>query len=253
MDMNNKMAENLEAMDPIDMIEKTMGKSVDDMTEDEKTTMLGMVFGLNYMRNEMQNKIPDTNMSSPMALYEEILSESGFQKAYEKTRISKYGTEELDAIWVNPNGLVVYLESYNTTRLNNITLIGEAYCNVGTEEGYSLLNRMAMGGGSFGFFVNSGDDPRNKNLRGSFSIDCRTGFRRKLGYIKEFGTPIPQWEEDYKFLWFLNYDEHSEDDHRKITFSKVKESGNSILMRIMRKYLDEYDASTKEDEDKKLD
>lgn len=253
MDMNNKMAEKLEAMDPIDIIEKTMGKSVDDMTEDERTAMMGMVFELNRMRNEMENKILDTNTSSPISLYEEILLESGFQKAYEKTRISKYGMNELDAIWVNPDGLVVYLESYGNVRLNNITLIGEAYCNVDVEKGYSLLNRMAIGGGSFGFFVNSGNDPRNKNLRGSFSINCRTGLRRKLGYIKEFGTPIPQWEEDYKFLWFLNYDEEPRDDHQKITFGKVKESGNPILMRIMRKYLDEYDVSTKEDEDKKLD
>lgn len=239
------LAEKMERLDVVDIIEKEIGKPVSEFTEDEVKVFLKKALQMNGIRSAVQKAIPDTNMHTAFDDVVKLITDSGFEPAVKIARISKqYGWPETEYIFVSKEGLVIYLESFNGNRVNTFTLMGEVYVNHKMADGYTIMDRICCGGGSFGYFTINPDDS-NEPLKAYVYADCRTGFSRKLGLMKELGTPIPQWQNPHSHIWLLNYDE-TKDLHdynelmnksRDISLDKIRNSGSSILKRIYHMYI----------------
>lgn len=230
------LAEKMERLDVVDIIEKEIGKPVSEFTEDEIKVFLKKAMQMNGIRSAVQEAIPDTNMGTPFETAIRLITEAGFELAYKNTRTSgKNGWTDTDCIFVSRDGLVIYIESYRTM-VNSFSLMGEVFVTHNMSDGYSLMDRICCGGGSFGYFKIE-DDESNEPLKAYISADCRTGFIRKLNLLRELGTPIPQWQDKNRFIWLLNYDEERIENYRELSLNKIRNSDNLILKRIFHQYL----------------
>lgn len=233
------LAEKMERLDVVDMIEKEIGKSAHDLNDDEIGGFLKLAIQINGIRSAVEDSIPDTNMRSSFDDVINIIKKEGFQPAYKMSRSSKdRGCPETEYIFCHPCGFVIYIESFYGTSVNTFTLMGEVFVDMPAADGYNLMDRICCGGGSFGYF---GDNSEGESLKASLRADCRTGFLRKLNLMRELGTPIPRWENDTQFFWFLNYDEEHDnkktDAHQQVSLDKIRNSDGTILKRIFSRYL----------------
>ena len=58
--------------------------------------------------------------------------------------------------------------------------------------------------------------------------------------MKQYGELVPQWEENNKFLWFLNFGEEEKDNsdsYREISKAKMMQFCDDAK-KIIQKYLD---------------
>lgn len=98
---------------------------------------------------------------------------------------------------------------------------------------HDVSNRTKISNCSNGFF-----DFDNNKLH--FNTDVREGLIWFINQIKQYGEFLPQWEENNKFLWFLNFgddEKNNSDNYKEISKRKmVKFCDNA--KKIIQKYLD---------------
>ena len=77
------------------------------------------------------------------------------------------------------------------------------------------------------------------NNKLNFSTDVRKGLIWFINQMNQYGEFVPQWEEENKFLWFLNFgmDEKNSDNYREISKKKMKLFSDGAK-KIVQKYLD---------------
>lgn len=239
--MNDKFktAEILSSIDPIDQMEKQLGKRWDQFSEAEQTAMLLHSMNVFAMQRAADEIAGDTSMHTSFEKAEEILQSLGFQIGWMSWRTGKkYGFREKETIWCRPDGLIVHHESYHGTSTNGITLYGEIQPNFAIEDYYTNVSRICSGGGGYGFFPYGMDQPiEEKKIE--FNADCRSGLRRKISIIPECGELLPVWENTSKHLWFLNYDEEKYfDNHENEEISTAKfREGTPLLKSIVKNFL----------------
>ena len=239
MDAKFKIAALAESMDPVEMMEKKLGKRWDQFTEAEQMQMLMFSANIFEAQREANELAGDTSMRTSFESAEQMLISLGFQLGWMKWRDSpKWGYREKETIYCRPDGLVVYMETYHGTSLNEIDLFGEIKPNFEIKDYYYNASLICSGGGSYGMYPSGMDIPvEKKNIE--FSADCRNGLRRRIQSIADVGTLIPIWENTSKFLWFLNYDEEKffqHDEHKEMSLAKIRE-GAPMLKTIFKNFL----------------
>lgn len=230
-------AEALSNLDPIELAEESLGKRWEEFTEAEQMMALGQAVNLNTLQQGMEKSMGDTHMGCSIVTVDNILRENKFVIGYISRRISKYGYSEREVIWYRPDGLIVYYDTYNSTRPNRLEMYGEITPPPGKFfEHYHMLDRVCNGGGSFGMYPMGFDVPEEGRVL-TFNADMRSGLRRKLEIIKTIGEPCPVWKEEGKFIWLINYDEESYDIDRNAILKKKMMVATPQLKHILQIYL----------------
>ncbi len=220
MNENNKTQAILDA-DPVATAEEILGKSHEEWNlETDAQTVLGLAYFTSKIKEKHLKKNEDTYFAISWKNFLEIAKKHNFKIGYSKNFIgtgwSDDGTVEEEVIlFDDENGLIIYAESFDGTRVNNAKLYGEAFTNGPIEE----KHRRALNGSSHEY---------NENGTVSFDFDIREGFvfyLNKMLHTFEFSktwTNVP-------FLWFLNYMENkTEKDYEAINRRKIAESAPEV-------------------------
>lgn len=217
--------------DPLAQAEKIFdNKHWSEFSDDEMKASMGLTLLFNERKNEILQKSHDTQHDTHFSMdwdeFEEIVTSNGFRMGYEE----KFPYEdhyEKAVMFYREDGLLIWVTSFwNMKSVNGGTLYGEIKLN-------DISNRSRIPSCSNGFF-----DFENNKLH--FDTDVREGLIWFINQMKQHGEFIPQWEENNKFLWFLNfgYDEkNNSDSYKEISKNKMIKFCDEAK-RIVQKYLD---------------
>ena len=216
----DKIKEALE-FDAIYECEKVFGnKHHSEFTEEENKFSLGVFMLNNKRKEELLKEANDTHFGMTWDEFESIVTSNGFKIGYEE-RFPYEDHEEKGVIFYREDGLIIWATSFwNMKSVNGGTMYGEIKLN-------NVNDRCNIPQCSNGFY-----DYENGKL--NFSTDIREGLIWFIKEMKKYGEFIPKFEEENKFLWFVNFHEDKQNgyDFEKISKEKMnkfsKEAKNIV-------------------------
>lgn len=212
--------------DPLLHAEKAFGnKHWSEFSREESSASLGLAILHNERKAKLLKESHDTHFGMSWEEFEEIVTSSGFKIGYEE-KFPYEDHEEKAVMFYREDGLLIWVTSFwNMKSVNGGDLIGEIRLN-------DVNDRMNIPRCSNGFH-----DYENNKL--NFKTDIREGLIWFINQMKQYGEFVPQWEEEHKFLWFLNFskDENNSDNYREISKRKM-ELFCDEAKKIVQKYLD---------------
>ena len=221
----DKIKEALE-FDPLAHAEKVFGnKHWSEFSREESSAALGLAMLHNKRTSKLLKESHDTHFGMSWEEFEEIITSNGFKIGYEE-RFPYEDHEEKAIMFYREDGLLIWATSFGHMRsVNGGKLIGEIKLNDRTD-------RRNIPSCSNGFH-----DFDNNKL--NFSTDVREGLIWFINQMNQYGEFVPQWEEEDKFLWFLNFGakEKNSDNYREISKKKM-ELFCDEAKKIVQKYLD---------------
>lgn len=211
--------------DSIAHAEKAFGnKHWSEFSDEEMGASMGLAFLHNERKSKLLKESHDTHFGMSWNEFEGIVTSNGFKIGYEE-KFPYEDREEKAVIFYREDGLLIWVTSWYMTRVNSGTLYGEIKLN-------DKKDRVNIPRCSNGFY-----DFDNNKLH--FDTEIREGLIYFINRMKQCGELIPQWEDENKFLWFLNYssDEKNSDNYRAISKRKM-ELFCDEAKKIVQKYLD---------------
>lgn len=213
--------------DPLAHAERAFGnKHWSEFSDDEMMASMGLTFLHNDRKDKMLKEVHDTHFSMDWNEFEKIVTSNGFKIGYEE----KFPYEdhyEKAVIFYREDGLLIWATSFwNMTSVNGGKIYGEIKLS-------DKSNRSKIPSCSNGFY-----DFENNKLH--FDKDIREGLIWFINQMKQYGELVPQWEENNKFLWFLNFGAEEKDDsdnYREISKAKMMQFCDDAK-KIIQKYLD---------------
>ena len=223
MDMIKRVLE----FDPLAQAEMAFGgKHWSEFSDDEMKASMGLAFLHNDRKDKLLQKSHDTHFSMDWNEFEDIVSSNGFKIGYEE-KFPYEDHHEKAVVFYREDGLLIWATSFwNMKNVNGGTLYGEIKL-------HDVSNRTKISNCSNGFF-----DFDNNNLH--FNTDVREGLIWFINQIKQYGEFLPQWEENNKFLWFLNFgddEKNNSDNYKEISKRKMTKFCDNAK-KIIQKYLD---------------
>lgn len=224
-------------LDPIDMIEKSSGKRIETMTDNEKLASIAAFIGINNVKKEALMANNDTYYSISWSDFQMILAKNGFDPVYNKPIP---GTNDVEGIWLK-DGFMIHAESYwNHKSINSGNLYAEIDCNSMTENQFDQLCE-DLNGTSYSWILKDEHTILNgmENVSGVFiSYDIREGMVNRIKRLSKYKIRT-EWTSP-AFLWLKNYTEKKHDDTEEVNVRKLKT--DERLMRIAKVYIDDYES-----------
>ena len=223
MDMIKEMLE----FDPLAQAERILDdKHWSEFSDDEMAASMGLFFMHNDRKNKILKEANDTYFSMDWNEFEEIVTSNGFKIGYEE-KFPYDDHYEKAVMFYREDGLLIWVTSFGGMQsVNGGTLYGEIKL-------HDVNNRRNIPGCSNGFY-----DFENNKLH--FDKDVREGLIWFISQMKQYGELLPQWEEDHKFLWFLNFSDEEKsngDNYEEISKEKMMKFCDGAK-KIIQKYLD---------------
>ena len=225
------LLDSLLAFDPLAEAEGVTGKRY---TEDEATLRLAMGMHMNYVKvkNEILHDREDTYYSMSLDEAIDLIFREGFELQWQ-TSFTRARDDSLDEVWAvfwNPIGYLITLESYQGDRVNSFHLYGNHYRGKVGEDAYPPLR-----GVSCHVHKPSWDDLGE--IITIWDKDGREALVHFLHEIRFVGIPLAQWREPYTDLLFL----FDEDIHGDVRFDEIEWSQRASLWHSLnRELLDEF-------------
>ena len=221
---NEKQINHVLTRDPLEQAEKTFGKRWDRFSDEEMSAAMVLNMVCNAEKEHVMREMKDTHFSMSWNEFEEILASNGFKIGYEE----KFPYEdrfEKEVVFCREDGLLIWATSFsNMTSVNGGQLYGEIQLR-------NVEDRMNIPRCSNGFL-----NFEEKKLH--FEADVREGLIYFINQMQKYGEFLPRWEEEHKFLWFLNFsqEEKNSNDYREISRQKMNMFSDGAK-KIVEKYL----------------
>lgn len=213
--------------DPLAHAERALGnKHWSEFSDDEMMASMGLTFLHNDRKEKILKAAHDTHFGMSWKEFEEIVTSNGFKIGYEE-KFPYDDHYEKAVMFYREDGLLIWATSFwNMESVNSGKLYGEIKL-------HDVSSRCKIPSCSNGFY-----DFENGKLH--FDKDVREGLIWFISQMKQYGELLPQWEEDHKFLWFLNFGEEEKNDSDNYKeISKIKmEKFCDGAKKIIQKYLD---------------
>lgn len=211
--------------DPLGETEKLFGdKHWSEFSEDENKLSMGLFFMHNKNKDKLLKESKDTHFSMDWDEFIEILTSNQFKLGYKYSFPYEDKTEKA-VIYYNSDGLVIWATSYwNGKSVNGGTLYGEIKM-------HDVSDRSNIPSCSNGFY-----DFKNGKL--NFSTDIREGLIWFISQMNKYGTFLNEWEDENKFLWFVDFveDDVPGYDYEKLTRNKIHQccdEAKNIMKRLI--------------------
>lgn len=179
--------EELLSVDPLALAERLTGKSY---KADDTTSNLGLALALHLNeRKAAALKVRgDTSFETPFLATLQIAHELGFTTSYVQLFQGREVQERYAVLW--RNGILMVLESYAGTRVNNLQLYFDFK--------YSDSDKL------WSIPMSSYPISDQDGIRGCHLV-VREGLRMRLDQLENAGEFVVPWVSDRKNLWLTNY------------------------------------------------